>query len=99
MAAEALLSEPSFDQAASAYSTEVRRELVADHKMAHLLGRWMSNPNVAEFALRAVGTNDWTRRNFGRWMFEDYPRAMVATPRRWHRGMFTGPGAELPTTS
>ena len=31
-------------------------------------------------------------------MFEDYPRAMIATPRRWHRGMFTGarglPGAD-----
>jgi len=26
-------------------------------------------------------------------MFEDYPRALIATPRRWHRGMFTGPGA------
>jgi len=26
-------------------------------------------------------------------MFEDYPRAMIATPRRWHRNMFTGPGA------
>ena len=35
----------------------------------------------------------WTRRNFARWLFEDYPRAMVVTPRRWHHGMFTGPGA------
>ncbi len=35
----------------------------------------------------------WTRRHFARWLFEDYPRALVVTPRRWHRGMFTGPGA------
>jgi len=26
-------------------------------------------------------------------MFEDYPRAAVLTPHRWHRGMFTGRGA------
>jgi hypothetical protein len=26
-------------------------------------------------------------------MFEDYPRALVLTPDRWHRGMFHGPGA------
>ena len=28
---------------------------------------------------------DWTRRNFARWLFEDYPRAAALTPRRWHR--------------
>jgi hypothetical protein len=26
-------------------------------------------------------------------MFEDYPRAILATPYRWHRGMLHGPGA------
>jgi hypothetical protein len=26
-------------------------------------------------------------------MFEDYPRAVVATPDRWSRGMFTRAGA------
>ncbi len=95
-AAAAILESPHhFTSAAAAYEDAVRSELVADHKMAHLLARLMSNPKVAEFALRAVGTNDWTRRNFGRWMFEDYPRAIIATPRRWHKGVFTGPGAEL----
>jgi len=43
--------------------------------------------------LRLAGATAWTRRNFARWLFEDYPRAMIVTPRRWHRGMFTGPGA------
>jgi menaquinone-9 beta-reductase len=43
--------------------------------------------------LRLAGATDWTRRNFARWLFEDYPRAVLATPRRWHRGMFSGPGA------
>jgi len=96
LAAEAVLANPkNFQSAATRYESDVRSELVADHKMAHLLGRLMSNSTIAEGALRAVGTNAWTRRNFGRWMFEDYPRAIVATPRRWRRGMFTGAGAEL----
>ncbi len=95
-AARSLLDAPNdFDLASTTYETAVRDELVADHKMAAMLGQLMASPNVAEFVLRAVGTNEWTRRNFGRWMFEDYPRAIIATPRRWHRGMFTGPGADV----
>lgn len=95
-AAAAILEHTNdFAQVSLAYSTAVRDELVADHKMATLLGKVLARPKAAEFALRAVGTNDWTRRNFGRWMFEDYPRALIATPRRWKRGMFTGPGADL----
>jgi hypothetical protein len=42
-----------------------------------------------------AGANDWTRRNFVRWMFEDYPRAVLATPHRWQRHMFYGSGAYL----
>jgi len=94
-AAQALLDSADFPSAADAYTQQVKAELFADHKMAHTLGRLMSNSAVAEFALKAVGTNDWTRRNFGRWMFEDYPRAIVATPRRWKRGVFTGAGASV----
>jgi len=82
-----------FDLAAATYEEEVRRHLFADHRMSLVLGRLLRSHRMAEVALRAVGTNDWTRRNAGRWLFEDYPRALVATPRRWHRRMFTGPGA------
>lgn len=93
-AAAAILHHPGdFAEMSLAYSTAVRDELVADHKMASLLGKILTNPKAAEFALSAVGTNDWTRRNFGRWLFEDYPRAIIATPSRWKRGVFTGPGA------
>ena len=42
---------------------------------------------------RAAGLTPWTRRNFARWMFEDYPRALLLTPDRWRRGMFAGGGA------
>lgn len=95
LAAEAILESPNANAAAARYSNDVERELFADHKMASILGRMMSTRRVAEFALAAVDTNDWTRRNFGRWMFEDYPRAVVATPRRWSRKVFTGPGATV----
>ena len=90
LAAEALLA--SGDPLAR-YEHEVRRELVADDRMARVLIPLLARPAIAGAALRATGATAWTRRNFARWMFEDYPRAMVATPRRWHRGMFTGPGA------
>ncbi|MDG2112559.1 MAG: geranylgeranyl reductase family protein [Actinomycetota bacterium] len=75
------------------YDELVRSHLQADHHMAHLLGRLLARPRVTEAALRAVDINGWTRRNFARWMFEDYPRAALLTPRRWRRGLFSDPGA------
>ena len=42
-----------------------------------------------------AGATAWTRRNFARWLFEDYPRAIVLTPRRWHR-QFLRPGDPAP---
>ncbi len=38
-------------------------------------------------------SHPWTRRNFARWMFEDYPRALVFTPRRWRKGALAPGGA------
>jgi hypothetical protein len=35
----------------------------------------------------------WTSRNFARWLFEDYPRAVLGTPGRWRKDLFTQPGA------
>ncbi len=75
------------------YEAEVARALFADHRLARGLSRVISHRKGARAAIRMAGTNDWTRRNFARWLFEDYPRAAVATPSRWHRGMFTAPGA------
>ena len=90
LAAEAVLAG---GDVTGRYEREVRRELVADDRMARLLIPMLAHPLVARGALKLTGATPWTRRNFARWMFEDYPRAMIATPRRWHRGMFTGPGA------
>lgn len=75
------------------YEAAVRRDLVADHRMAALLSRALRHRRPTRAALRVAGSTGWTRRNFARWLFEDYPRAAVVTPRRWRRRLFTGPGA------
>ena len=79
--------------AAAAYERAVRRELVADDRLARAFAVVLSRPLTARAGLRAAGATDWTRRNFARWMFEDYPRAVLATPRRWRAGLFSAPGA------
>ena len=79
--------------AAAAYERSVRRELAADDRLARAFAVVLSRPLTARAGLRAAGATDWTRRNFARWMFEDYPRAVLATPRRWRAGLFSAPGA------
>ncbi len=68
------------------YETHLRRTMIADHRLAGLLSRLLGNPTVAEAALALTGSSDWTRRNFARWLFEDYPRAAVFNPWRWRDG-------------
>jgi len=75
------------------YEADVGRSLFADHRLATRLSKVISHRKGARAAIRLAGTNDWTKRNFARWLFEDYPRAAVVTPTRWHRRMFTSPGA------
>lgn len=93
-AAEAIIANPSNPTAcATAYEHSVETELAVDHRFAERLMAILRRPLGARGAVRIAGLSDWTRRNFGRWLFEDYPRALLTTPRRWHRGMLTGPGA------
>src|SRR5436190_23121494 len=75
------------------YERGVRDALVADHRMSMVLIRALKHRKGARTAVRVAGATGWTRRNFARWLFEDYPRSIITTPRRWERGMFTGPGA------
>ena len=75
------------------YEAEVGKALFADHLLARSLSGVLSHRKGARAAIRLAGTSPWTRRNFARWLFEDYPRAVVATPARWRRGMFRGVGA------
>jgi len=92
LAAEAIAAEPT--TAGEQYANSVRRELVADHRMARRLGRVLASRRGAEVALGVVrNSGDWGRRHFARWMFEDEPRAVVLTPSRWHRGFLKRPGA------
>lgn len=94
LAAEAIVDHaPSAPAVTDAYHTSARRALVADHRMSMLLIRAVRHRKGVRAGLRVAGATAWTRRNFARWLFEDYPRAMAVTPRRWHRGMFTGAGA------
>ena len=77
---------------AAAYERAVRRELAADDRMARAVAALLARPLTARAGLRAAGATAWTRRNFARWMFEDYPRAALATPRRWRASLFNRPG-------
>jgi flavin-dependent dehydrogenase len=100
LAAEAILAGDGAgtDPAAvtARYDAAVDRALVADHRMSALLQRALQHRKGARVAVRLAGATAWTRRNFARWLFEDYPRAVVLTPRRWRRRLFTGPGAFVP---
>jgi flavin-dependent dehydrogenase len=78
---------------AAGYRAAVERALGRDLRFATHLQRVLARPRRAELALRIVDVSDWTRRNFARWMFEDYPRAILLTPDRWRRGMLNPPGA------
>jgi len=94
VAAEAIVDHgPAAPAVTAAYRRAVERALVADHRMSMLLIRAVRHRKGVRAALRLAGATGWTRHNFGRWLFEDYPRALVVTPRRWHRGTLAGPGA------
>jgi len=92
-AARAVIGGGSAHDVGARYEDAVRQHLFADHHMGYGLGRLLAHPVTCRAAVRIAGATPWIRRNFARWLFEDYPRALVVTPRRWHRHMFSGPGA------
>ncbi len=93
MAADALLRNTSVTDAADDYRREVLHHLGPDHRMASTLSRMMRTRVIADAAVAISGSAEWTRRNFARWLFEDYPRGIALTPLRWRRGLMSGPGA------
>ena len=88
-----MIAGGSYTEIGVRYRREVRRELLADHRMSVVLQRVLAHPLGARASVAMGGLTPWTRRNFARWLFEDYPRALLATPRRWHRGVLHRPGA------
>jgi len=95
LAAQAIVAAGPLDPggAADRYRRLVGAGLAIDDRLAVALSRALRHRKGARGALRLAGASEWTRRNFARWMFEDYPRAILATPFRWHRGVLRGPGA------
>jgi hypothetical protein len=61
--------------------------------MSMALQRVLRRTWGARASVRIAGLSPWTRRNFARWLFEDEPRAVLATPHRWHREFLARPGA------
>jgi hypothetical protein len=90
---EAVVHDREPASVAARYRRSVDRSIGRDLRFAATLQRVLRSPFGARAAIRAADLTPWTRRNFARWMFEDYPRAIVLTPDRWHAGMFTSPGA------
>jgi flavin-dependent dehydrogenase len=93
LAASAIGAGGEPDTVGSRYTRDVTRALGRDLRFAAALQRLLRTSMGARAAIAAAGLTGWTRRNFARWMFEDYPRASILTPDRWHRGVFTAPGA------
>ena len=94
VAAEAILAGGS---PAETYKREVARTLAVDNRLAGWLSRnGLAHRKGIRVALRVAGATNWTRKNFARWLFEDEPRAILATPRRWHRHFLNRDGAYKP---
>lgn len=81
------------ETAAARYGRRIRFGMALDDRLARRLSAVLARPGGSDRALALVDTSEWCRRNFARWMFEDYPRAALATPHRWRRRMFSAPGA------
>jgi len=92
LAAEAIVATGPHG-AGPRYERAARDELEADAAMSRLLIRALKHRKGARAAVRVAGATAWTRRNFARWLFEDYPRAIVVTPRRWGSHSLVGDGA------
>ena len=93
LAAHAVADGGPVAAVAARYRTTIDRELGRDLRFAHRVQRILRTPASAAGALALVDSSPWTRRNFARWMFEDYPRALLFTPDRWRSGALTPSGA------
>ena len=98
LAASALIkSGPlGYVEAAKCYELSLGETLLRDHRFAGQLQSLLTSISTTEIAIRAADINNWTRKNFARWLFEDYPRALLLTPDRWKVGAISSDGAYRP---
>jgi geranylgeranyl reductase family protein len=85
------LGATSPERAAAQYAAEIRRSLAREHRLGRAIASVLSHPVGARGAVRLAGWGPWTRRNAGRWLFEDVPRTMPFTPTLWRRGLLEQP--------
>ena len=93
LAAQAIAAESPSKPAAVTYEKAARAAFELDHRLSKSLSHVLARPALAELAIKAVDFSAWSRRNFVRWMFEDYPRASLVNPKRWRKGLFDTSGA------
>jgi geranylgeranyl reductase family protein len=91
-AAEAILAGGTPAAVAGTYERSLVEGLRADNRLAAGLSRLLATPRGARAVVRGAGL-PLARSHVGAWLFEDYPRALLLTPRRWRRGAFSAPGA------
>ena len=84
------------DEAGRSYTSSLTAGMVHDHELARRLSGVLSRPAPVRAVFRLAGMTPWTRRNFARWLFEDYPRAAVLTPARWSSDLLRPRGAFAP---
>ena len=87
------VTTPEATAAGEAYERALRRGMVKDHALARALSRVLATKRGSQWSVTVAAATPWTRRNFARWLFEDYPRAILGTPSRWHRKVFSTEGA------
>jgi geranylgeranyl reductase family protein len=76
--------------ASERYQAVLSASLLRDNKLAASMSRLLGTRFGARGAVRLTGLGVWSAA-FGRWLFEDYPRAVLLTPGRW-RSAATGRG-------
>lgn len=75
------------------YRLAIDHHLKADHRMSRALSRVLAHERGARGVISLLDrAGPRARQNFARWMFEDEPRAIAFSARRWHRQLFRRPG-------
>jgi len=83
LAALAIIGNFGADSSASAltYERSVRDSLFADDKWSRALMRGLSHRKGTRFGVRVAGASPFLSQLMARWMFEDFHRSEILTPR------------------